>query len=117
MPSRTRTIAKRSLVAINIITAVLFLLSCLAPYLRPTNWWFISFLGLGFPFLLAILIAFVFWWLIMKPKFALIPVIALLLGYKSISVFLGFNISVYFTYAKAPNHIRIESWNIARFLE
>jgi len=117
MPSRTRTIAKRSLVAINIITAVLFLLSCLAPYLRPTNWWFISFLGLGFPFLLAILIAFVFWWLIMKPKFALIPVIALLLGYKSISVFLGFNIPGNFTYAKAPNHIRIASWNVARFLE
>lgn len=117
MHLRTRTIARRSLIAINIITAVIFLLSCLAPYLKPTQWWFISLLGLGFPFLLAILVLFVFWWLIVKPKYVWVSLIALVLGYKSISVFLGFNLPGSFKYAKAPKHIRIASWNVARFLE
>src|SRR5688572_266727 len=117
MHSRTRTIAKRSLIAFNVFIAFIFLLSCLAPYLKPTQWWFISLLGIGFPFLLAILIAFVFWWLIVKPKYVLITFIALLLGLKSITVFLGFNLPDSFKYAKALKDIRIASWNVARFLE
>jgi len=117
MPSRLRTITKRSLIIINVITAVVFLLSCLAPYLKPVQWWFISFLGLGFPFLLIILTGFIFFWLIIRPKFTWISIIALLIGCKSIQVSFGFNTPDSFKYAKNPQHIRIASWNVARFLE
>lgn len=117
MPSRFRVIAKRSMITINSMVAVIFLLSCIAPYVRPEKWWIISILGLGFPFLLGILLAFVFWWLIMKPKYVFISLVALLLGYKSIRVFLGFNTPESFKYSKAPENIRIASWNVARFIE
>jgi endonuclease/exonuclease/phosphatase family metal-dependent hydrolase len=46
-----------------------------------------------------------------------LPLIVLLFGYKSIAVFWGFNAPAGFTYEKNPAHIRVASWNVARFLE
>ena len=117
MPSRLRVIVKRTLVVLNIITAVLYLLSCLAPYVNPTSSWLIAFLGLAFPFFLAALIAFIFLWLILKLKRVWFSIIILLFGFKSIAVFWAFNTPSGFEYKKAPKQIRIASWNVARFLE
>jgi len=117
MPSRLRIITKKILVVLNIITAVLYLLSCLAPYVKPTNSWVIAMLGLAFPFFLALLIGFIFLWLILKLKRAWYSVIILLFGYKSIAVFWAFNAASGFESKKAPDQIRVASWNVARFLE
>src|SRR5574339_33905 len=91
MPSRLRIITRRTLVVLNIITAVLYLLSCLAPYIKPGNSWVIAVLGLAFPFLLALMVGFIFLWLILKLRRALFSIIVLLAGYKSIGVFWAFN--------------------------
>ena len=117
MPSRLRIITRRTLVVLNIITAVLYLLSCLAPYIKPGNSWVIAVLGLAFPFLLAALVGFIFLWLILKLRRALYSIIVLLAGYKSIGVFWAFNAASSFSYQKKPGNIRIGSWNVARFLE
>ncbi len=117
MPSRLRTITRRTLVVLNVITAALYLLSCLAPYVKPADSWFISFLGLSFPFFLVLLLGFIFLWLILKLRRAWFSVIVLLLGYKSIAVFWAFNTPAAFRYDKKPGHIRVASWNVARFLE
>lgn len=102
---------------LNSVVAVLFLLACLAPYLNPKKWWFISLLGLGFAFIIVTLIAFIFFWLVFKPKFMLISILPLLLGYKSISVFFAFHIPNKFDYDKPKDVLRIAQWNVARFLE
>src|SRR5689334_21901837 len=117
MPSRLRVIVKRTLVVLNIITAILYLLSCLAPYIKPVNSWVIALLGLAFPFFLALMIGFIFLWLILKLKRVWFSIIILLFGYKSIAVFWAFNSPAGFEYKKEPNRIRIGSWNVARFLE
>lgn len=117
MPSRLRVIARRTLVVLNIITAVLYLLSCLAPYIKPSDSWVIAVLGLAFPILLVLLLAFIFLWLILKLKRAWFSVIVLLIGYKSIGVFWAFNAPSGFEMQKKKEHIRIGSWNVARFLE
>jgi endonuclease/exonuclease/phosphatase family metal-dependent hydrolase len=117
MPSRLRIITRRTLVVLNIITAVLYLLSCLAPYIKPGDSWVIAVLGLVFPVLLALLIGFIFLWLILKLKRVWFSIIVLLAGYKSINVFWAFNTASAFQYQKKPNQIRIASWNVARFLE
>ena len=117
MPSRLRIITRRTLVVLNIITAVLYLLSCLAPYIKPPDSWVIAVLGLAFPFLLTTLIAFIFLWLILKLKRVWYSIIVLLIGYKSIIVFWAFNAASGFQYQKKPEQIRIASWNVARFLE
>ena len=52
MASKFRLFTKRFFVFLNFLYPVFFLLACLAPYLNPQSWWFISLLGLAFPFLL-----------------------------------------------------------------
>src|SRR5690242_5943171 len=100
MASRFRLFTKRFLIVCNLGIVFFFLLGCVAPYLNPEHWWFIAFLGIGFPFLLIAVIAFMVWWLFMKRKFALISAIALLIGIKGISVFFAFHIPGNFNYAR-----------------
>lgn len=117
MPSGLRTIVKKTLIVLNIVTAFFYLLSCMAPYVKPTDAWLISLFGLAFPVLLMLLIGFVFFWLILKWRMVWFPLLVILVGYKSIGVFWGFNRPSGFRYEKKGEHIRIASWNVARFLE
>lgn len=118
MAGKLRIFTKRFFVFANIAVVILFLLACLAPYLNPRTWWFISFLALVFPFLLVFVIFFLAGWLILlKPRYALISVVALLLGIKNISVFLAFHKPAKFADKKEPETLRVVTWNVARFLE
>ncbi len=117
MASKFRLFTKRFFIYTNIAVVFFFLLACLAPYLNPQKWWFISFLGLAFPFLLIIVLGYLITWLIIKPKLSLISLAALVIGLKSISVFFAFNNPGAFNYKKEPGHIRIVTWNVARFIE
>lgn len=118
MANKFRLFTKRFFIYSNIVVVFFFLLACLVPYLNPQRWWFISFLGLGFPILLLFVIFFAIGWLaILKPRYALISGIALVLSIKSISVFFAFHKTRKFTYQKGPQTIRVVSWNVARFIE
>jgi endonuclease/exonuclease/phosphatase family metal-dependent hydrolase len=118
MAGKLRLITKKIFIYINVITVFFFLLACLVPYLNPQKWWFVSFLGLGFPFLLLLVILFLIGWLlILRPRYALISAIALLPGIKSISVFFAFHNSGVFNYKKETGTLRVATWNVARFIE
>ena len=117
MASKFRLFTKRFFIFSNLVVVIFFLLACFAPYLDPQKWWFISFLGLGFPFLLILVIIFMFWWLFVKRRFALISAVALLIGIKSISVFFAFHSNSSTLSIKKPGQIRIATWNVARFIE
>jgi endonuclease/exonuclease/phosphatase family metal-dependent hydrolase len=117
MSARLRLFTKRFFVLLNLFFALLFLLSCIGSNLHPFSWWYINMLGLAFPFLLVILLVFLVWWLIVKRKFALISAIALLIGYKSISVFFAFHFFSSFKNEKPAHSIRVATWNVARFIE
>jgi endonuclease/exonuclease/phosphatase family metal-dependent hydrolase len=116
MATKLRLFTKRLLICANVVVAFFFLLACLSPYLNPSTWWFISFLGLAFPFLLLFVLAFLIWWLFVKKKYALISGIPLLIGIKSITLFFAFHTGN-FDNAKTPGSIRIATWNVARFIE
>jgi endonuclease/exonuclease/phosphatase family metal-dependent hydrolase len=118
MASKFRIFTRRFFLYCNIVLVFFFLLACLVPYLNPQSWWFISFLGLAFPFLLILVIIFAGAWLAaLKPKYALVSGIALLLSIKSISVFFAFHKTRTFNYKKEPGTIRVLTWNVARFIE
>lgn len=117
MAAKLRQFTKRILVFSNVVAAIIFLLACLAPYLNPQTWWFISVLGLAFPFLLIIVIAFGVWWLFIKKRLALISAVPLLLGIKSISIFFAFHLFGSYHAEKEPGSIRVVTWNVARFIE
>jgi endonuclease/exonuclease/phosphatase family metal-dependent hydrolase len=113
-----RLFTRRFFLYTNIAVVFVFLLSCLVPYLHPQKWWFISFLGLAFPYLLLVVILFLAGWVILlKPRFAIVSGIALLLSIKSISVFFAFHSPHAFNYKKEPGTIRVLTWNVARFIE
>jgi endonuclease/exonuclease/phosphatase family metal-dependent hydrolase len=118
MATRFRIFTKRVFVFANLVLVLFLLLSCLVPFLHPGKWWFISLLGLAFPFLLFInLLCIAGWLIIMRPKYALISGIALLFSIKSILDFFAFNNPTPFDYKKSPGTIRVASWNVARFIE
>jgi len=115
--ARYRRFTKIFFIALNSVVAIIFLLSCLAPFLNPKKWWPISLLGLGLAFMIITLIAFIFFWLVFRPRFMLISALSLALGYKSILVFFGFHIPDKFDYTRSANVLRIAHWNVARFIE
>jgi endonuclease/exonuclease/phosphatase family metal-dependent hydrolase len=105
------------LIILNFILAFVFLLACLAPYLNPGRWWFISWLSLFCPFLFILLAISIFFWLFFKLRYALVFLVILLLGWKNIRVFFAFNAPHEFNYEKDAGALRIVSWNVARFIE
>jgi len=117
MVTRFRTFFLRLLTILNFVLAAVFLLACVAPYLDPVNWWFVSWLGFIFPFLFVLLLISVFFWLFFKPRYSLLFFFVLLIGWKNISVFFAFHLPREFNYKKPGNVLRIVTWNVARFVE
>ncbi|RYZ19843.1 MAG: endonuclease/exonuclease/phosphatase [Chitinophagaceae bacterium] len=121
MAGKARLFARRTFLVINGMIVLLFLLSCLAPFLNPERWWFIAFLGLGFAATLGTLLLFLLFTLIVKPRYAIISVVALLLGFQSISVFFAFSggggRSAGYVPEKGAHSLRVVHWNVARFIE
>lgn len=117
MPTRFQTFARRFVFAANFAIGIAFLLACLAPYLNPVKWWFISWLGLLFPLLFIVLLFSFFFWLFFRRKYALIIFVVLLFGLRNLVVLFGFHIPHKFNYKKNKDELRIVSWNVARFVE
>ncbi|RPD44259.1 endonuclease/exonuclease/phosphatase family protein [Paracnuella aquatica] len=109
--------AKQMFVFFHVAAALLFLLACYGPYLSPERWWFLSFLGLGFAILLAVLIFFIFFWIVFAPRYMLISLLAMALGWKAITSFITLRPLPDFVAQKAPDTLRVMHWNVARFLE
>ncbi|MEO8584338.1 MAG: endonuclease/exonuclease/phosphatase family protein [Flavitalea sp.] len=112
-----RKITKRVFIISNIVSACFFLLACCNVFLHPQQWWFIALLGLAFPFLLAIIVAFLIFWLAFRSKWVLLPFGCLLIGYSNIRSLVGLNIGRKYTFQKPKNAIRILTWNVTWFDE
>lgn len=110
-----RSVTKKLFLFITVIVAVVFLVACLAAYLNPAKWWIIGFLSLGVPYLVIILIFIFIFWLIVRAKYSLIPLLALIIGYNQILVLFGFNLHGGFEPKKRTGDFRIVSWNVGNF--
>ncbi|MEI6695887.1 MAG: endonuclease/exonuclease/phosphatase family protein [Bacteroidota bacterium] len=66
---------------LNLIFAVCLLISYLAIYISPDQYWYIAFFGLAYPFLLLINLFFVLGWLILFKKQLLLSLIVILIGF------------------------------------
>ena len=97
-----------------ILLALLFVCACLASELNPVRWWFVGALSLTLPYLIILLLFALIFWLLTKPKAALVPLIALLIGWRQIKVVFSYHIfSSFETETKVPGSLRIVSWNVA----
>jgi len=99
---------------VNCVFALLLILSYGAPFINPSSWCFIAFLGLGYPFLLIINIAFLIYWLIRFARFSLISAISILLGLKIMISSFGFHLNTN-DKNRSPSAIRIMAYNVHGF--
>ena len=82
---------KKLFYAINTLAATGLIFAYISPYVKPSITWFFSFFGLGYPFLLVTNILFVFFWLAIKPKYALTSGLIIALGFIPLQKAIGFN--------------------------
>lgn len=113
MPSVYRRFTKNIFIITNLVIAFLFILACITPYVHPGRYWLMGVLTLGFPVLFFILLAFLFFWLIVKPRRSLISLIVLLPGWKTTTETFGFTFSGNKTNNSAA--VKVLSWNVHLF--
>lgn len=111
--SRIRVWAKKSMLGINLLTAVLFVYPI---YFSPLPFiWVNGFLGLITPYLVVLLILFFVFWLIAKPILSLLSAISLILGWQVLSVLMAWHPGSGFPQKKKENTLRMMSWNVKGF--
>src|SRR6476661_6941973 len=102
--------------AANILAVLLLLLSYLAPVIDPADFWPIAFAGLAYPALLVINICFVIYWLIGRPVFSLISLVAVIIGWKFVISQIGFRESTAIeSHKSSANFIRVMTFNVHYF--
>jgi endonuclease/exonuclease/phosphatase family metal-dependent hydrolase len=112
-----RKFTKRFFIFLNFLVCLLFLIACCNSFLHPDKWWFISLLAFFFPLFLALLLVFLFFWIFISPRYALISGVCLLLGWQNIHAFFGFSLAGHDFTRKDSTCIRIMTWNVRRWDE
>lgn len=108
-------ISKKIIIGINIFVALLFLVGCYGNVFLPQFFWPIGLLTVSSFYFLLILLAFILFWLFVKPSLSLISLVSLLLAYRPIQNILPFRMPYTFQMKKTPGNIRLMSWNVAQF--
>jgi len=98
---------------LNIVFAILLILSYLSVHISPDKIPFLALFGLLFPFLLIINFIFLFFRIYKKNAHFLISLIAILLGINHILSFFAVNVKS--NHQKSENSIKIMSYNVRMF--
>jgi endonuclease/exonuclease/phosphatase family metal-dependent hydrolase len=114
MAGFVRRFTKRFIIICNVIVSCCMLLLYALPHLPPATSWIVNLFALVFPFLLLLQLGFLIFWLFVKRKLALIPVLTLLLSWNLIGSFFGFHPGAS---AKQPTveTFRVVTWNAHLF--
>jgi endonuclease/exonuclease/phosphatase family metal-dependent hydrolase len=104
---------------LNIAAGVGLLFSYLALYISPEYFWMLAFMGLGFPFLYLLNVLFVFYWFVVRRKYALISGVLLVFGIGKISTIYQFNKptsrETILEYKTADSAVHVLSYNVRLF--
>lgn len=110
-----RRFSKQFLILCNIGVAACFLIGCYSNYFFSAIWWPVGLLSLAAFYLLLVLCLFFIFWLYVKPAWALLFVITILLAYQPLTNILPPRLTAHFTKTKQAGDCRIMSWNVAQF--
>ena len=106
------SVFEKFLYLINSITAFLFLISLIIPYIKPSYLPYLSVLGLFSPLIISINILFLFFWIAKLKKHFLLSLIVLIIGNDSLRSFINFtNNSEYVD----ENKLTLISYNVRLF--
>jgi endonuclease/exonuclease/phosphatase family metal-dependent hydrolase len=102
-------------IGVNVLVSLIFLVACLTPYVNPNKWWITGFSGLAVPYLILILVFFIIFWLIVYPRWALLPLLTLCIGWQQLAVVFAWHPGAGFSKRKVQNTLRIVNWNVQSF--
>jgi len=112
-PKRKRSFFFRIILLLNLITICGLFAAYLSNYIPPSIFSWFAFAGLIYPFFLISNLIFVVFWLITKKRYALISIIAILIGWNQLGRF----IRVFPKNEKAKTEsIKVMTYNIQNFL-
>lgn len=94
---------------LNVLVAVVLLLSYVSPIVDPMEFWPLSFFGLFYPVFLTINLIFLVYWLISKPSRSWLSIVSILIGWNQLMSFANFSSS---TNNNSPHVINVMSYNI-----
>jgi endonuclease/exonuclease/phosphatase family metal-dependent hydrolase len=97
----------------NHVAAVSLLISYLAPYVSPENFWFIAFFGLAYPILVFINLLFVIYWGIQLKKRTFYSLLIILGGWAQLGEYVQINFNN--TPDKSKKIIKVMSYNVRLF--
>ena len=97
---------------INVFIVLAYLLACLTPVLPAGKFWMIATLGLVFPLLFLVVAVFLVGWLLVRSKWCLLSLVALLLSWQQLRAIAGLNRKKEFSLSKSNETLRVLSWNL-----
>lgn len=104
-------------IKISFYTSVIFyLLACLTPYISPKYFYPLTFLAIGFPLLLIVMLVWLIFFGFYKKKFTLIVFVIILFGFKNIISVFSFHLPQQKLEQKSTTAIRVLSWNVMNFV-
>ena len=108
---------RRVLISLNLVVIIVYLTSCILPFINTGENPLLAFPGLVFPFIFFSLVCFIIVDFFLKLKWWWISLIVLLLGFQQIITVFAFNIPKEFSYEKPPHVLRVLQWNVTSFDE
>ncbi|MEO6818522.1 MAG: endonuclease/exonuclease/phosphatase family protein, partial [Ginsengibacter sp.] len=109
-----RRFTKKIFILSNFVIAILFIAGASVKYLNPEKWWFFSLFTFLLPYLLFFLILFFLFWLLVKPAWSLVSVVAVIISFHAVKSIFPLNFSS-FSIEKPTNTFRVMSWNVEFF--
>lgn len=101
----------------NLVVAILYLACSFASQLHPKEWWFTGFLGLFYPVLFVIMLLFLLFWLLLRSKKIILPIVVLIAGAGNFLLQTGFHFGHSFDAGeKLAGTIRVMDWNLRHFI-
>jgi endonuclease/exonuclease/phosphatase family metal-dependent hydrolase len=100
-------------VVINVFFILLLLLSYLALYISPVQFWPIAFAGLAYPVFLLLNLFFILFWLVFLKKYFALSLFAILLGYNQTKTYIKFSGSE--KKLSYENSLKVMTYNVRLF--
>lgn len=110
-----RKASKTILISCNIAIAIFLLIGCYGSWMNQDQFWFTGLFALACFYFLLLLIAFLVFWIFVKPGLIFISLLTVILCWNPLKHLVRIRVSENFTLHKDPSVLRIMSWNVAHF--
>lgn len=112
-PVRSLSLFSRLVLFANLLAAMVLLLSYSASWFSPQHFWPMAFLGLLFPALAIVNMAFIPYWALVKRPLLLLPLMVLLPGLELMTRYVRWNTST--DPAASETHLKVVSYNVSAY--